>query len=497
ASISDDETIRLWDPSTGQHAHTLTGHTGWVRSVAYSPDGTQLASTSDDETIRLWDPTTGREQRRFEGHTGSVTGLAWSPDGEWLASTSDDGTARLWPLAKDAGNAYSNAKVALVGDSGVGKTGLGLVLSKQKWRATESTHGRHIWPLTVDKADRVAREVLLWDLAGQPSHRIVHQISLTDLAVALVVFDAHSDTNPLGGVDHWLRALRVAQSLDSNADLRTYLVAARVDVSGTAMSEERIQRFVDENRLDGYLPTSAKEGTGVAKLRARMLDAIDWDQPPVVSSNKLFQDIRHFLVKEKARSGGLISSGQDLQRAFEHRHRRYGRADITHEFATSIGLLEGRGLIRRLSFGDQVLLQPEVLDGYAASLVNAARIEPDGLASIPEEDARAGKFVIPKDVKIAEAKIEQLVLISMIEDLLRHEIALREGADLVFPSQLTRTNDELPEPKGKALELGFDGPVSNIYATLIVRLGHSGVFSLSPDDLWQHAAVYSADASGR
>ena len=95
ASGSNDDTIKLWN-SEGQVRATLHGHTDPVRSVTFSPDGKILASASDDNTIRLWNPTTGQHIATLEGHTDWVRSVAFSPDGGMLASGSDDRTIRLW-----------------------------------------------------------------------------------------------------------------------------------------------------------------------------------------------------------------------------------------------------------------------------------------------------------------------------------------------------------------------------------------------------------------
>ncbi|KAH8799655.1 hypothetical protein F5884DRAFT_112869 [Xylogone sp. PMI_703] len=81
-SGSDDETVRLWDATTGAVLQTLEGHSGWVNSVAFSPDGKQVISGSDDETVRLWDATTGAALQTLEGHSRSVSSVAFSPDGK-------------------------------------------------------------------------------------------------------------------------------------------------------------------------------------------------------------------------------------------------------------------------------------------------------------------------------------------------------------------------------------------------------------------------------
>ena len=96
ASCGRDKTVRLWDPASGEHRRTLTGHTGAVYGVAFSPDGRLLASCGNDKTVRLWDPASGEHRRTLTGHTGAVFyGVAFSPDGRLLASCSgdDDGAA--------------------------------------------------------------------------------------------------------------------------------------------------------------------------------------------------------------------------------------------------------------------------------------------------------------------------------------------------------------------------------------------------------------------
>ena len=78
------------------HFTTLEGHTDKINSVAFSPDGTTLASGSNDRTIRLWNATTGFHQQTLTGHTSSIYDISFIQDGQTLASKSNDGTIRLW-----------------------------------------------------------------------------------------------------------------------------------------------------------------------------------------------------------------------------------------------------------------------------------------------------------------------------------------------------------------------------------------------------------------
>ena len=56
-------------------------HGSSVNSVVFSPDGTQVASVSGDQTVRLWEAASGRCIQEFKGHNGWVTSVAFSPDG--------------------------------------------------------------------------------------------------------------------------------------------------------------------------------------------------------------------------------------------------------------------------------------------------------------------------------------------------------------------------------------------------------------------------------
>jgi WD40 repeat protein len=88
--------VRVWDIPTGRIVSDLQGHTDSVVSIAFSPDGTRLASASLDGTVRIWEINDGRLMHRLEGHDGAVHDVTFDPKGTRIASAGKDGTVRIW-----------------------------------------------------------------------------------------------------------------------------------------------------------------------------------------------------------------------------------------------------------------------------------------------------------------------------------------------------------------------------------------------------------------
>lgn len=100
---ADAPSLENWKPST-----TLRGHNNNITDLAWSPDGALLASASLDNTVIVWDASSGHRVRTLAAHENYVKGVAWDPIGSFLASQSDDRSVRVWrcedwaPVARTA-----------------------------------------------------------------------------------------------------------------------------------------------------------------------------------------------------------------------------------------------------------------------------------------------------------------------------------------------------------------------------------------------------------
>lgn len=543
-TASLDKSVSIWDPSTGDHLRSMEGHTDAVNTVAWSKDGEMIVTGSKDRTLRLWAPKSGKQKNVLEAHTDEVTSVSFSCDGRILASKSTDATVRLWrcdswqtvtvqksrpgclmstvAFQKDANILamidakggvevwnididsllahamvsdtihYINAKAVLVGESGVGKSGLGIRIADKRFRPTLSTHGAQFWQLPVPKrilrdvaAGHLQADLILWDLAGQSEYHLIHQLFLDDTDVALLLFDCSDATDPFRGVPFWAKALK--KHISSNAV--KLLVSARCDVSPVTVDPHEINRFLAKYDLHGYVSTSAKTGKGVRELATLIFKSIPWNDLPRTTTPRLFQVIRDLLLERKEAGERLVPIS-DIWRSIKQRHAEEGITQA--QIDTVINLLQARGLVYQLTPTPRltwVLLQPEQINRYASSIIQAARNNPGGIGAIPERDVVCANLPLIGFERL-EPHEEKIVLESTVELLIRHDLCFREMGMLVFPSQLNKVRpaygDEHPPTE---VTYQFSGSVESIYASLVVRLSYTRDFQR--EHLWKYAAEFS------
>jgi WD40 repeat protein len=99
ASGGADQTVRLWNVASGQLLATLRGHASDVNSLAFDPAGRLLASGDDLGEIRLWNVPAGAPAGVLPARQGVISGLSFTPDGQTLASGGGDELITLWDVA--------------------------------------------------------------------------------------------------------------------------------------------------------------------------------------------------------------------------------------------------------------------------------------------------------------------------------------------------------------------------------------------------------------
>ena len=531
-------TIVLWDMESEWPYFTFTGHKEAVVGVAWSHNSELIASASFDGTVRLWDAEHRRMVAVLEGHMAEVFSVCFDPEGDLLASKSIDGTVRVWrcsdwkevavikapsyehvynhavfnpvfpALAALVENdrairiwdfdssvllsekvatestKYRNAKVVLVGESGVGKSGLGHRLAEDKWVMTESTHGMKVWPLDFGKRKKEGREVWLWDLAGQPDYRLVHQLYFDETALALMLINPAHPEDPFREVGEWEKGMRTALGHEP----KKLLVAARTDRGGATISKEKIEEFCRERDYAEYFETSAKTGKGCAKLREALVKNIPWDRLPSISTTEVFKVLKDAVIRLKGEGIALIRFAA-LEKQVE---KDLGKKSFEEaELRTVVRLLASQGLVKPLAFGDFVLLQPEQTNNYASAVVREARENVDGVGAVKEDGVLEAQIDF-KDMERVNEKDEEILLRAMVQMFLEQSLCIREetpeGIQLVFPSQFKREMPEIPEYPNICVKYKFGGNLAAIYATLVVRLIYSKGFEKK--DLWRNAAEF-------
>ncbi len=390
---------------------------------------------------------------------------------------------------------YTTAKLVLVGDSGVGKTGLGWRLAHNEFKEHSSTHGQQFWvipELGVKRKDGTECEAVLWDLAGQPDYRLVHSLYLDDIDLAMVLFDPTNRQEPLSGVDYWLSQLK---RKDKNL-CNTILVGARADRGTSTLTEAELQAFCQRNGIcGGYIPTSAFSGEGLPKLMETLKAQIPWEEMTATVTTLTFKHIKEFVLalKEKTKRKNVLVSPAELRQQLQATDRKWKFTEA--EMMTAVGHLENHGYVKVLhgSNGQHtILLAPDVLVNLASSFVLEARRSPRGLGVLEEGRLLRGEYDFPELRKITESERKILLDAATVLFLERHlcfrEI-FNEQVFLVFPSLI---NEKRPMDESiKTVEgatYRVKGAVENLYASLVVLLGYTNTFVRTHQ--WQNQAQY-------
>ena len=143
ASASWDETVRLWNSTSGQCVRVLGEHGDWVYSTAFSPDGKLIASGSYDKTVKIWDVLKGNCLKTLVGHQSYANYVVFSPNGKFIASSGYDRVIKIWDV--ETGDCV--------------RTLQGHTL--EVWSAVFSPNGKYIASASIDKT------IKIWQISSE------------------------------------------------------------------------------------------------------------------------------------------------------------------------------------------------------------------------------------------------------------------------------------------------------------------------------------------
>lgn len=484
------------------------GHSSRVSSVSYHKGGL-LASKGDDGIVHIWDLRTRRMVARFSelptelSYATQFTGLAFHPYLPILATLGEKDTViRIWEIDEEVllsqastdSVRYTTAKLVLVGDSGVGKTGLGWRLAHGEFKEHSSTHGQQFWvvdELGKTRDDGTQCEAVLWDLAGQHVYRQVHSIFLDDVDASLVLFDPTNRQDPLKGTEFWLEQLKGKGELPPSV-----LIGARMDRGGLSVSEDYLAQFCQQHGISGgYIGTSAKEGIGLADLLDILKDQIPWDSMTTTVTTITFKRIKDYVLalKEEPDRARVLVHPAELRAQLQDSDPEWDFTDA--EMMTAVGHLQNHGYVTILtsSSGEtHILLTPDLLVDLASSIVLQADKHPRELGAVSETDLLEDCYEFDELDGLDDDE-RHILLDAAVLLFLEHNVCFREMFDsdtlLIFPGLIKQKRPLVDDfPATDDVSYVVRGRVENLYAMLVVLLGYTPSFVRI--NQWQNQAQY-------
>lgn len=505
-----DGFIYIIDLSEEYSVRALEGHTSDIMSVTFSPDGRLLASRSIDGMLRVWRTdawttvsTLFGSRSNFANHSN----IGFSPLGSNIAMF-DDGnrTLAIWEVdpeglltqAAETTVDIRSAKVILVGELNVGKSCVALRLTEDRYEEQPTTHGLRFWsvkpeqwaPQAGNSGER--RELIVWDMGGQPEYQLVHQIFLSDTTVAVVLFDPSRGHASLNDVRTWNK--RVEKHLDKHTTCKI-LVGTKRDLERPNYLDPEIHKLVEECGFSGFYYVSAKTGAGIEQLKSALANAVDWSKMLTTSRPELFQLIRD-RIEAVRQAGRVVLLMADLERALRS-HRKDEAPREAIEIVARQLAQQGIVALSRVSAGDQaIVVRVAAVEMYAGSVILAARGNPLGVPAV-EQAALLAQPAFPglrQSDRLSLAD-EAVVLDCVVHLLIQHGICLSHEGLLVFPS-LFVSEEDTGEDSRTSVSLYYDvsGAIDSIYSSLIASLAMSQGFGRVR--LWENRAEFTNNGRG-
>jgi hypothetical protein len=271
-------------------------------------------------------------------------------------------------------------------------------------------------------------------------------------------------------------------------------------VGAMKLSDAKIERFRDDHGFADWVPISAKTGLNCSdkgadgkpsKLKQLIAESIPWDNLPWTSTPRLLAELKNAVsVMRDQRDLRLLRFAELAQRL---ELALPGESFVGADVRTAVTLLANHGLAHPLKFGDLVLLRPELLNGYAGTIIRAARAHTDEIGSVLESDVYGKDFDFTGVEHRLDRPDEELLLRALVQTFLDYSLCIAEdtpqGRLPVFPSQYRREKD-IPRDPDIFVSYTFSGEWQTIWTTLVVRLWYSNEFKRQ--ELWRNAAEFSS-----
>src|SRR4051794_27087687 len=331
------------------------------------------------------------------------------------------------------------------------------------------------------------REVFLWDLGGQDEYQLVNQLFLHDTTVALVLFDPTRGAVGLQSAEDWHERLTARGA----SSIQKLLIRSKADEKGV-VQEADVEGLRQRLGFCKCIAVSAKQGgdTGVMTLRRALHEAIDWDNLTSVSRPHSFQSIRNYIASTR-QNGETVLYVADLEKQLVSRAVSYEPGELK----TTLQHLarEGQIVDIRLQSGDRVLiLRVDIVSRYAGSLVQAARTHNRGVPVLEQDRILSAGMTFPGmdgADRLQPRQQERIVLESVVRLMVERGLCFDHQGLLIFP---TLFDDLAPHegalPPSAPIYYDFNGPIDNIYASLVARLTVSEKFG--PVRLWARYAAF-------